>query len=197
MSGFIVHIILICGCSVFLIFFLQSAVIPGPPFLFGACAVLLAFLVALFIPEHSKAANTRKHSNSINSIQSNSPDRGSDEDIEPLLQDSSVWKEFSSKINRDSHWADIIHALSSESRAVLFWSELLICQKLCTFHSPKISCISGHWYSIKADCNHLLWIFCRTVQSKFFFLYPCNYCWTQHWTENVELQYLGKDDLQM
>ncbi|XP_026559703.1 hippocampus abundant transcript-like protein 1 isoform X1 [Pseudonaja textilis] len=68
----------------------ENAVIPGPPFLFGACAVLLAFLVALFIPEHSKAANTRKHSNSINSIQSNSPDRGSDEDIEPLLQDSSV-----------------------------------------------------------------------------------------------------------
>ncbi|XP_007431278.2 hippocampus abundant transcript-like protein 1 isoform X3 [Python bivittatus] len=68
----------------------ESAVIPGPPFLFGACAVLLAFLVALFIPEHSKAAHTRKHSNSINSIQSNSPDRGSEEDIEPLLQDSSV-----------------------------------------------------------------------------------------------------------
>ncbi|XP_070791760.1 hippocampus abundant transcript-like protein 1 isoform X2 [Pituophis catenifer annectens] len=68
----------------------ENAVIPGPPFLFGACAVLLAFLVALFIPEHSKAANTRKHSNSINSIQSNSPDLASDEDIEPLLQDSSV-----------------------------------------------------------------------------------------------------------
>ncbi|XP_066470842.1 hippocampus abundant transcript-like protein 1 [Tiliqua scincoides] len=68
----------------------ESSVIPGPPFLFGACAVLLAFLVALFIPEHSKVSSTRKHSNSISSIQSNNPDRGSDEDIEPLLQDSSV-----------------------------------------------------------------------------------------------------------
>ncbi|XP_053154504.1 hippocampus abundant transcript-like protein 1 isoform X2 [Hemicordylus capensis] len=68
----------------------ENAIIPGPPFLFGACAVLLAFLVALFIPEHSKASSTRKHSNSISSIQSNNPDRGSDEDIEPLLQDSSV-----------------------------------------------------------------------------------------------------------
>ncbi|XP_015264585.1 PREDICTED: hippocampus abundant transcript-like protein 1 [Gekko japonicus] len=68
----------------------ESAIIPGPPFLFGACAVLLAFLVALFIPEPSKVSSTRKHSNSISSIQSNNPDRGSDEDIEPLLQDSSV-----------------------------------------------------------------------------------------------------------
>uniref|UniRef100_A0ACB8EQW1 Hippocampus abundant transcript-like protein 1 n=1 Tax=Sphaerodactylus townsendi TaxID=933632 RepID=A0ACB8EQW1_9SAUR len=68
----------------------ESAIIPGPPFLFGACAVLLAFLVALFIPEHSKSSSTRKHSNSISSIQSNNPDRGSDEDIEPLLQDSTV-----------------------------------------------------------------------------------------------------------
>ncbi|XP_019410682.1 PREDICTED: hippocampus abundant transcript-like protein 1 isoform X1 [Crocodylus porosus] len=68
----------------------ERAIIPGPPFLFGACAVLLAFLVALFIPEHSKASSTRKHSNSISSTQSNNPDRGSEEDIEPLLQDSSV-----------------------------------------------------------------------------------------------------------
>ncbi|XP_061482175.1 hippocampus abundant transcript-like protein 1 isoform X2 [Rhineura floridana] len=68
----------------------ESAIIPGPPFLFGACAVLLAFLVALFIPEHSKASSTRKHSNSISSIQSGNQDRGNDDDIEPLLQDSSV-----------------------------------------------------------------------------------------------------------
>ncbi|XP_006278032.2 hippocampus abundant transcript-like protein 1 isoform X1 [Alligator mississippiensis] len=68
----------------------ERTIIPGPPFLFGACAVLLAFLVALFIPEHSKASSTRKHSNSISSTQSNNPDRGSEEDIEPLLQDSSV-----------------------------------------------------------------------------------------------------------
>ncbi|KAM9586692.1 hippocampus abundant transcript-like protein 1 isoform 1-T1 [Morphnus guianensis] len=66
------------------------AIIPGPPFLVGACIVLLAFLVALFIPEHSKASSTRKHSNSISSTLSNNLDRSSEEDIEPLLQDSSV-----------------------------------------------------------------------------------------------------------
>ncbi|KAM6363649.1 hippocampus abundant transcript-like protein 1 isoform 5-T6 [Pluvialis apricaria] len=68
----------------------ERAVIPGPPFLVGACIVLLAFLVALFIPEHSKASSTRKHSNSISSTLSNSLDRSSEEDIEPLLQDTSV-----------------------------------------------------------------------------------------------------------
>ncbi|NXT42354.1 MF14B protein, partial [Pelecanoides urinatrix] len=68
----------------------DPTIIPGPPFLVGACIVLLAFLVALFIPEHSKASNTRKHSNSIGSTLSNNLDRSSEEDIEPLLQDSSV-----------------------------------------------------------------------------------------------------------
>ncbi|XP_006627070.1 hippocampus abundant transcript 1 protein-like [Lepisosteus oculatus] len=72
----------------------ERSIISGPPFLFGACAVLLAFLVALFIPEHNslsvKTCNTRRHSNSITSTQSNTPLPGSDEDIEPLLQDSSV-----------------------------------------------------------------------------------------------------------
>lgn len=71
---------------------LQRTVIPGPPFLVGACIVLLAFLVAVFIPEHSKASSTRKHSNSISSALSNNLDRSSEEDIEPLLQDSSVWR---------------------------------------------------------------------------------------------------------
>ncbi|KAM6302672.1 hippocampus abundant transcript-like protein 1 isoform 2-T2 [Podargus strigoides] len=68
----------------------KRAVIPGPPFLVGACIVLLAFLVALFIPEHSKASSTRKHSNSISSALSNNLDRSGEEDIEPLLQDSSI-----------------------------------------------------------------------------------------------------------
>ncbi|XP_032848800.2 hippocampus abundant transcript-like protein 1 isoform X4 [Tyto alba] len=68
----------------------ERAIIPGPPFLVGACIVLLAFLVALFIPEHSKASSARKHSNSISSTLSNNLDRSSEEDIEPLLQDSSV-----------------------------------------------------------------------------------------------------------
>ncbi|XP_029474064.1 hippocampus abundant transcript-like protein 1 isoform X1 [Rhinatrema bivittatum] len=69
-------------------------IIPGPPFLFGACAVLLAFLVALFIPEHSghlsKSSSTRQHNDVVSSSQENNPDRGNEEDIEPLLQDSSV-----------------------------------------------------------------------------------------------------------
>ncbi|XP_038026481.1 hippocampus abundant transcript-like protein 1 [Anas platyrhynchos] len=68
----------------------ERAVIPGPPFLVGACIVLLAFLVAVFIPEHSKVSSNRKHSNSISSALSNNLDRSSEEDIEPLLQDSSV-----------------------------------------------------------------------------------------------------------
>ncbi|XP_074934552.1 hippocampus abundant transcript-like protein 1 isoform X4 [Phalacrocorax aristotelis] len=68
----------------------ERAIVPGPPFLVGACIVLLAFLVALFIPEHSKASSTRKHSNSISSTLSNNLDQSSEEDIEPLLQDSSV-----------------------------------------------------------------------------------------------------------
>uniref|UniRef100_A0A2K5DEW2 Major facilitator superfamily domain containing 14B n=1 Tax=Aotus nancymaae TaxID=37293 RepID=A0A2K5DEW2_AOTNA len=69
---------------------LQGAVIPGPPFLFGACIVLMSFLVALFIPEYSKASGVQKHSNS--GSLTNTPERGSDEDIEPLLQDSSIWE---------------------------------------------------------------------------------------------------------
>ncbi|XP_015981499.1 hippocampus abundant transcript-like protein 1 isoform X2 [Rousettus aegyptiacus] len=71
---------------------LQGAVIPGPPFLFGACIVLMSFLVALFIPEYSKGSRTQKPSNSISSNLTNTPERGSDEDIEPLLQDSSIWE---------------------------------------------------------------------------------------------------------
>ncbi|NWU24818.1 MF14B protein, partial [Dyaphorophyia castanea] len=68
----------------------NPTIIPGPPFLVGACIVLLAFLVALFIPENSKAITTKKHSNSISSSLSNNVDQSNEEDIEPLLQDSSV-----------------------------------------------------------------------------------------------------------
>ncbi|XP_063644582.1 hippocampus abundant transcript-like protein 1 isoform X4 [Pan troglodytes] len=71
---------------------LQGAVIPGPPFLFGACIVLMSFLVALFIPEYSKASGVQKHNNSSSGSLTNTPERGSDEDIEPLLQDSSIWE---------------------------------------------------------------------------------------------------------
>ncbi|NXD45607.1 MF14B protein, partial [Copsychus sechellarum] len=68
----------------------KISIIPGPPFLVGACIVLLAFLVALFIPESSKASSTKKHSNNISSSLSNNLDQSNEEDIEPLLQDSSV-----------------------------------------------------------------------------------------------------------
>ncbi|XP_074426110.1 hippocampus abundant transcript-like protein 1 isoform X2 [Larus michahellis] len=68
----------------------ERSIVSGPPFLVGACIVLLAFLVALFIPEHSIDNSTRKHSNSISSTLSNNLDQSSEEDIEPLLQDSSV-----------------------------------------------------------------------------------------------------------
>nr|XP_054365084.1 hippocampus abundant transcript-like protein 1 isoform X2 [Mirounga angustirostris] len=71
---------------------LQGAVIPGPPFLFGACIVLMSFLVALFIPEYRKGSGLQKHSNSISGSLTNTPERASDEDIEPLLQDSSIWE---------------------------------------------------------------------------------------------------------
>uniref|UniRef100_A0A4W3IJQ0 Major facilitator superfamily (MFS) profile domain-containing protein n=1 Tax=Callorhinchus milii TaxID=7868 RepID=A0A4W3IJQ0_CALMI len=68
-----------------------DSIIPGPPFLFGAISVLLAFMVALFIPEHSmtgKSSNMRKHSGSLSNTPP-TPPVGSDEDHEPLLQDSS------------------------------------------------------------------------------------------------------------
>ncbi|KAF2978074.1 hypothetical protein EK904_008497 [Melospiza melodia maxima] len=67
----------------------KRAIVPGPAFLIGACIVLLAFLVALFIPEN-KASSTKKHNNSISSSQSNNLDQSNEEDIEPLLQDSTV-----------------------------------------------------------------------------------------------------------
>uniref|UniRef100_A0A667XVG7 Si:ch211-87m7.2 n=1 Tax=Myripristis murdjan TaxID=586833 RepID=A0A667XVG7_9TELE len=76
-----------------------KSVIPGPPFLFGACAVLLALLVAIFIPEHhrladSKTGSARKSSSASTAhAQNASPlatPTSDTEDIEPLLQDSSM-----------------------------------------------------------------------------------------------------------
>ncbi|RXM28104.1 Hippocampus abundant transcript 1 protein [Acipenser ruthenus] len=69
---------------------LQGSIIPGPPFLFGACAVLLALLVALFIPEHTNVAvrssNWKKHlANHGHPHCLQAPD-----DKEPLLQDTNV-----------------------------------------------------------------------------------------------------------
>ncbi|XP_072538016.1 hippocampus abundant transcript 1 protein isoform X2 [Salminus brasiliensis] len=72
----------------------ESSVIPGPPFLFGAGTVLLALLVAVFIPKRQclavKTCSTRAMSGPVSGTPSNNSAPGSDEDIEPLLQDSSM-----------------------------------------------------------------------------------------------------------
>ncbi|KPP66335.1 hippocampus abundant transcript 1 protein-like [Scleropages formosus] len=69
----------------------QSSIIPGPPFLFGACSVLLALLVALFIPEHTnqvaRAGSWKKHAAPHGHPHGHPP---SGEAKEPLLQDSNV-----------------------------------------------------------------------------------------------------------
>uniref|UniRef100_A0A8C5CF50 Hippocampus abundant transcript 1 protein n=1 Tax=Gadus morhua TaxID=8049 RepID=A0A8C5CF50_GADMO len=69
------------------------AIIPGPPFLFGACSVLLSLLVALFIPEQTgpgmRPGAYKKHSNGAQS-HSHSPQGSGAEGKEPLLEDSSV-----------------------------------------------------------------------------------------------------------
>ncbi|XP_016119794.1 hippocampus abundant transcript 1 protein-like [Sinocyclocheilus grahami] len=65
----------------------EKRVIPGPPFLFGACSVLLALLVAVFIPaQHAPALKTE----SASGVTENGSVPVSDEDNEPLLQDSSL-----------------------------------------------------------------------------------------------------------
>lgn len=70
----------------------QSAIIPGPPFLFGACSVLLALLVALFIPEHphigTRAGSWKKPTSPHGHPHSPHPPG---EAKEPLLQDTNVW----------------------------------------------------------------------------------------------------------
>ncbi|XP_038628146.1 hippocampus abundant transcript 1 protein-like isoform X3 [Tachyglossus aculeatus] len=71
----------------------ERSIIPGPPFLFGACSVLLSLLVALFIPEHNnlmlRPGSHKKHSNGAQS-HTHSPQAGGLEVKEPLLEDSSV-----------------------------------------------------------------------------------------------------------
>ncbi|XP_010775071.1 hippocampus abundant transcript-like protein 1 [Notothenia coriiceps] len=77
----------------------EKAMIPGPPFLFGACAVFFALIVAFFIPDDhrlvdTKTCSTRKTSSASTAhAQSASPlatPTSDAEDIEPLLQDSSM-----------------------------------------------------------------------------------------------------------
>uniref|UniRef100_A0A8C1ZEE6 Major facilitator superfamily (MFS) profile domain-containing protein n=1 Tax=Cyprinus carpio TaxID=7962 RepID=A0A8C1ZEE6_CYPCA len=72
----------------------EKTLIPGPPFLLGACTVVVAFVVALFIPDHptppATPCQTRKSSASLAGAHTNTPLPGSDEDFEPLLEDSNV-----------------------------------------------------------------------------------------------------------
>lgn len=97
----------------------QQALIPGPPFLLGACTVVVAFLVALFIPEKTCCSSSSSSStssselslsdkplpdnkealSSLAGVHNNTPLPGSDEetppsasgeDSEPLLHDSIV-----------------------------------------------------------------------------------------------------------
>ncbi|XP_028857031.1 MFSD14 family MFS transporter [Denticeps clupeoides] len=65
----------------------ESAVIPGPPFLFGACSVLLALLVALFIPEHASPGGRKKHASPHGHPHGPQP---AGDAKEPLLQDTNV-----------------------------------------------------------------------------------------------------------
>ncbi|XP_030624495.1 hippocampus abundant transcript 1 protein isoform X1 [Chanos chanos] len=72
----------------------EKSVIPGPPFLFGACSVVLALIVAVFIPEHHnlavKTCTMQTMSTTVSGGQCDNSTPGSDEDVEPLLQDSSM-----------------------------------------------------------------------------------------------------------
>uniref|UniRef100_A0A8C7PXR9 Major facilitator superfamily (MFS) profile domain-containing protein n=1 Tax=Oncorhynchus mykiss TaxID=8022 RepID=A0A8C7PXR9_ONCMY len=87
-----------------LIFFMfNKSLIPGPPFLLGSCTVVVAFLVALFIPENTEppvvTCADAKDTSMLAGVHINTPLPGSDEDtpaptsdedFEPLLQDSVV-----------------------------------------------------------------------------------------------------------
>uniref|UniRef100_A0A671VL96 Hippocampus abundant transcript 1 protein-like n=1 Tax=Sparus aurata TaxID=8175 RepID=A0A671VL96_SPAAU len=77
----------------------ERGLIPGPPFLLGACTVVIAFIVALFIPEKPSSSSSspqlslsdKPHPDSKASMSSlETPPTASDEDFEPLLQDSIV-----------------------------------------------------------------------------------------------------------
>ncbi|CAL8343928.1 unnamed protein product [Lota lota] len=71
----------------------RISVIPGPPFLFGACAVILALVVAVFIPDHHRSPEDKSSSISTAHAQNANPlamPTSDTEDNEPLLQDSSM-----------------------------------------------------------------------------------------------------------
>uniref|UniRef100_A0A1A8J2L6 Major facilitator superfamily (MFS) profile domain-containing protein n=1 Tax=Nothobranchius kuhntae TaxID=321403 RepID=A0A1A8J2L6_NOTKU len=77
----------------------QRSGIPGLPFLFGACSVLLAVLVAIFIPDQNRLTDTKascanKSTNASTAYTQNggpvATPTSDAEDIEPLLQDASM-----------------------------------------------------------------------------------------------------------
>ncbi|KAI5624438.1 hippocampus abundant transcript 1 protein-like [Silurus asotus] len=72
----------------------ERMAIPGPPFLLGACTVLAALIVAMFIEEQptagAKTSQELKSSGSLTGVHAIMPLPGSDEDFEPLLEDSTV-----------------------------------------------------------------------------------------------------------
>uniref|UniRef100_A0A8C5FDF5 Major facilitator superfamily (MFS) profile domain-containing protein n=1 Tax=Gadus morhua TaxID=8049 RepID=A0A8C5FDF5_GADMO len=85
----------------------ERSLIPGPPFLLGACTVVIAFLVALFIPEKpplppgddKQQPEAKDSLSSLAGVHINTPLPGSDEeappatsdeDFEPLLHDRIV-----------------------------------------------------------------------------------------------------------
>ncbi|KPP72516.1 hippocampus abundant transcript 1 protein-like, partial [Scleropages formosus] len=74
----------------FVFYLFHSTIIPGPPFLFGACSVLMSLLVALFIPERSslsvRPGSYHKHSNGAQNY-SQGPKAGGADSKEPLLED--------------------------------------------------------------------------------------------------------------
>lgn len=140
-------------------FFSQRGLIPGPPFLLGACTVVIAFIVALFIPEKPSSSSSspqlslsdKPHPDSKASMSSlagvhintplpgsdeDTPPTASDEDFEPLLQDSIVWWTFCMK-NKDPvthflcHRVGLSVLLLSED---CYWQKeapkaLFLCQK--------------------------------------------------------------------
>lgn len=150
----------------------QRAIIPGPPFLVGACIVLLAFLVALFIPEHSKASSIRKHSNSISSTLSNNLDRSGEEDIEPLLQDSSVWRLTSEETMEQTH------ALNCGSGSLVGCTEHLASGRKAAVYKGRSCAVARSTYDTRGWYHT-----CRRVCLAWQVTTRCDS--TQYWTANA------------
>lgn len=72
----------------------QSSLVPGPPFLFGAFAALSALFVAVFLPERrpadTKPGSAHKPASANQSAGPLVSPTSDPEDFEPLLQDSSL-----------------------------------------------------------------------------------------------------------